>query len=116
MLPNGTMVALNSPGSDQLGRSGQGANSVDRHFMERFGSSALLSVLGLYAAVGGASTQDQMNSISKYREALSASFQSAAQQTLEKDMQISPTLHVHQGSKINIFVSRDLSFHGVYEG
>lgn len=116
MLPNGTMVALNSPGADSLGRSGQGANSVDRHFMERFGSSALLSVLGLYAATSGVSTQDQMNSISQYRQALSASFQNAAQQTLQKDMQIAPTLHIHQGSKINIFVSRDLSFHGVYEG
>ena len=116
MMPNGTMVALNSPGTDSLGRSGQGANSVDRHFMERFGSSALLSVLGLYAATGGVNTQDQMNSISQYRQALSASFQNAAQQTLQKDMQIAPTLHIHQGSNINIFVSRDLSFHGVYKG
>ncbi|MGL6034075.1 MAG: TrbI/VirB10 family protein, partial [Acinetobacter johnsonii] len=44
-LADGVKVTLNSPGSDAIGRSGVAADYIDRHFFERFGSGALLSVL-----------------------------------------------------------------------
>lgn len=49
-MPDGVIVTLNSPGTDAIGRAGQGADSINRHFMERFGSGALLSILGGAAA------------------------------------------------------------------
>lgn len=112
-MTNGIIVTLNSPSSDAIGRSGQAAAYIDRHFFERFGSGALLSVLGAYTATGGVHGQDEYNSMSQYRMNVAGSFQQAANQTLQQDMQTRPTLQVNQGASINVFVAHDLDFYRV---
>ncbi len=112
-MSDGVIVTLNSPGTDTLGRSGLEADGIDRHFFERFGSSALLSVLGAYTATAGVSSQDQYNSAAQYRMALANSFQQTSGQTLEKSINIAPTLQINQGTRINIFVAHDLDFASV---
>ena len=112
-MTNGVIVTLNSPSSDSIGRSGQAADYIDRHFFERFGSGALLSVLGAYTATGGVHGQDEYNSMSQYRMNVAGSFQQAANQTLQQDMQTRPTLQVNQGASINVFVAHDLDFYRV---
>lgn len=113
ILPNGITVQLNSPGTDNLGRAGQGADSVNTHFFSRFGESALLSLIGAGSANVGVNNQDQNNSSAQYRAAIAQSFQQSAQQSLQGTLAIKPTLHVHQGSSIHVFVARDLSFYKV---
>lgn len=110
MLPSGVIASLDSPGADSLGRSGIGADHINRHFLMRFSQSSLLSILGFYASNGGVSTQDQFNSISEYRQMLSSSLQTSSQDALSHDMQIGPTLNIHHGTNINIFVSKDINF------
>lgn len=112
-MTNGIIATLNSPSSDPIGRSGQGADYIDRHFFERFGSGALLSVLGAYTATGGVHGQDEYNSMSQYRMNIAGSFQQATNQTLQQDMQTRPTLQVNQGASINVFVAHDLDFYRV---
>lgn len=112
-MSDGVIVTLNSPGTDTLGRSGQGADSIDRHFFERFGTSTLLSVLGAYTATAGVGSQDQYNSASQYRMAIANSFQQTSGQTLEKSLNIASTLQINQGTRINVFVAHDLDFAGV---
>jgi type IV secretion system protein VirB10 len=112
-MTNGIIATLNSPSSDSIGRSGQAADYIDRHFFERFGSGALLSVLGAYTATGGVHGQDEYNSMSQYRMNVAGSFQQAANQTLQQDMQTRPTLQVNQGAPINVFVAHDLDFYRV---
>ncbi len=112
-MTNGIIVTLNSPSSDSIGRSGQAADYIDRHFFERFGSGALLSVLGAYTATGGVKGQDEYNSMSQYRMNVAGGFQQAANQTLQQDMQTRPTLQVNQGASINVFVAHDLDFYRV---
>lgn len=112
-MTNGIIATLNSPSSDSIGRSGQAADYIDRHFFERFGSGALLSVLGAYTATGGVKGQDEYNSMSQYRMNVAGSFQQAANQTLQQDMQTRPTLQVNQGASINVFVAHDLDFYRV---
>ncbi len=112
-MTNGIIATLNSPSSDPIGRSGQAADYIDRHFFERFGSGALLSVLGAYTATGGVHGQDEYNSMSQYRMNIAGSFQQAANQTLQQDMQTRPTLQVNQGASINVFVAHDLDFYRV---
>lgn len=112
-MTNGVKVTLNSPGTDAIGRSGVAADYVDRHFFERFGSGALLSVLGAFSAAGGVNGQDQYNSMSQYRMNVAGSFQQAANQTLQQDMQQSTTLQTNQGAEIKIFVAHDLDFYRV---
>ena len=112
-LTSGVIVTLNSPSSDQIGRSGQAADYIDRHFFERFGTGALLSVLGAYGATGGVNGHDEYNSMAQYRMNVAGSFQQAANQSLQQDMQTKPTLQVNQGAMINVFVAHDLDFYHV---
>ena len=110
---DGVIVTLNSPGTDAIGRAGLGADIVERHFLERFGASALLSILGGYTAIGGVGSQDQYNSKSQYRMGVASSLQQTASQTLEDNIGIKPTLSINQGARINVFVAHDLDFSSV---
>jgi type IV secretion system protein VirB10 len=112
-LSNGIVVDLSAPGTDSIGRAGIGADNINRHFVQRFSSSILLSILGYYSATSGVSAGDQLNSESQYRSAIADSLQSASGRELQENMNIAPTLNVHQGDKINIFVNQDLSFYNV---
>ncbi|MFN3233802.1 MAG: TrbI/VirB10 family protein [Gammaproteobacteria bacterium] len=113
ILPDGITAELNSPGSDVIGRAGQGADSVDRHFLSRFGEAALLSIIGAGVANLDVSTNDQYNSASEYRTAISQSFQQSTQKSLEDSLPTKPTLHIYQGAKINVFVAHDIDFYRV---
>jgi len=113
ILPNGIAVNVNSPGADELGRAGQGADSVNTHFFKRFGEAVLLSVIGAGVANYGISSGDQYNSAADYRMAIAESFQQSAQASLQGTLAIKPTLHVYQGAEINVFVAHDLSFYNV---
>lgn len=110
---DGVIVTLNSPGTDAIGRAGLGADIVERHFLERFGASALLSILGGYTAIGGVGSQDQYNSKAQYRMGVASSLQQTASQTLEDNIGMKPTLSINQGAPINVFVAHDLDFSSV---
>ncbi|MFV3126574.1 TrbI/VirB10 family protein [Niveispirillum sp. KHB5.9] len=94
--PDGVSVALASPAISQDGKSGL-SGDVDTHFVERFGSATLLSVVGALSAIGNAAL------------VLSGS-QSAAGVAAQRDSQIPPTIRVDQGQPIRVFVARDLDF------
>ena len=111
ILPDGIAIKLDSPGTDVLGRAGQGADNVNTHFFTRFGESALLSLIGAGTATVGVSNQDQNNSTAQYRAAIAQSFQQSAQQSLQGTVATKPTLQVNQGTAIHIFVAKDLSFY-----
>jgi type IV secretion system protein VirB10 len=94
--PDGVSVALASPAISQDGKSGL-TGDVDTHFMERFGSATMLSVVGALSAIGNATL------------VLSGS-QSAASVAAQRDSTIPPTIRVDQGEPIRVFVARDLDF------
>jgi len=99
--PDGIGIKLDSPGADSLGRAGL-AGFVDTHFLERFGSSALLSL------IGGFAQQESEND--NQRAVLAESFSESAAVALENSINIPPTIHINQGEKINVFVAKDLNF------
>jgi type IV secretion system protein VirB10 len=113
IAPNGIDIQLDSPGTDELGRAGLGGE-VDNHYLEIFGVSAMLSIVGAGASSYGVRNVDQPNSDSAYRQAIQQSFAQTSQQVLSPYAQIAPTIHVNQGEAIKIFVNRDLDFSNVY--
>jgi type IV secretion system protein VirB10 len=113
IAPNGIDIQLDSPGTDSLGRAGIGGE-VDNHYLEIFGVSAMLSIIGAGASSYGVNTGDQPNSATAYRQAIQQSFAQTSQQVLSPYAQIAPTIHVNQGEAIKIFVNRDLDFSRVY--
>jgi len=108
ITPDGRSIMINSPGSDQLGQAGMGADSVNTHFWKIFGTSALLSILGAGVSNMGVSPSDQANSADAYRQAVSGSLVNSSSQALNQNQNINPTLHFYQGDPITIFVAHDL--------
>ena len=107
--PTGVVVALDSPGTDELGRSGL-PGVVDRHFFDRFGAAMLISVLDS-AAQGIANRAGGGNTIvlnpSDSQEILT--------EVLRSTVNIPPTVRKHQGDRIQVLVARDVDFRSVYE-
>ena len=105
--PDGVDIALNSPGTDHLGRAGLGGD-VDAHFIERFGAAILLSMIdgAVQAGVNAANNRDAQTVVTSSGSALNSS----AEIALENAINIAPTIHVDQGTPINIFVTSDLDF------
>jgi type IV secretory pathway VirB10-like protein len=102
--PDGVTISLGSPVTDPLGRAGLGGK-VDSHFLKRFGSAILLSVvqsgLGLLQRGGNdviVRTADDAKSVAGI--------------ALQRDINIPPTVKVAQGTAIRIFTARDLDFSG----
>lgn len=108
--PDGTDIVLDSPGTDQLGRSGN-EGDVDNHFFQIFGTAAVLSILGVGTATVGVNPQDQNNSASQYRAGVAENFNRTASSVLDQNLSIKPTITLNQGTQVKIFVSRDLIFH-----
>jgi type IV secretion system protein VirB10 len=101
--PDGVSVQLASPAVDESGQTGL-TGSVDNHFMKRFGSALLLSVVGTASAVasGGASL-------------IIGGGENAAAVAAQRDSQIAPTIRVRQGQPIRVFTAKDLDFSTVAE-
>jgi type IV secretion system protein VirB10 len=102
LRPDGVSVALASPATDFAGRNGLGGK-VNSHFMKRFGSAILLSVIGAAGeALGGGSATVVL-----------AGPQSVINSTAQRDVNIPPTVTVALGQPIRIFTARDLDFSSV---
>jgi len=104
---DGVSINIGSYGTDDLGRSGL-AGVVDTHFFERFGSSVLLSLIdtGLQIGVNAVDDEDQATVALE----TGSDFSRSAEIALENTIGIPPTVHVHQGSRIKVFVGKDLDF------
>lgn len=135
---DGVSVQLGSYGTDRLGRSGM-TGMVDRKNWERFGPPALMTLIGgatqYIAQLGqrqdryitivndngsvtripqdnGETSQDRARAIAA--ETIASGIQQIASTAFEDSRNIRPTIHIPQGSDINVFVTRDLDFAGLY--
>jgi type IV secretion system protein VirB10 len=108
--PNGVVVPLDSPGADELGRSGL-PGTVNNHFWERFGAAILVSVIdgtiegAVQSSRGGSGTVIVNPSAT----------QGVMTEVLKGTVNIPPTVVKQQGDRIQVLVARDLDFRPVYE-
>ncbi|AXQ11703.1 TrbI/VirB10 family protein [Xanthomonas oryzae] len=112
--PDGVQVALDSAGADQLGTAGMGG-IVDTHFAGIFGTSALLSIIGAGASNAGVSSGDQYNSAAAYRQSVQQAAAQTSQSVLQPYINIPPTITVPAGSRVRIYVNKDLDFTSIYK-
>ena len=117
ITPQHIDIALGSPGTDSLGRAGM-SGIVDNHFWQVFGDSAMLSILG--AAGSNVNTGASANSAgianNPYQAAVTQGMLNSSGNILQSRMNIQPTIHVPQGSAIQVFVARDLDFSTLLAG
>ena len=136
---DGVSVMLGSTGTDDIGRTGL-TGEVDEHYMQRFGSAILLSIVGggsqyvagmgqganayggvvsTYDPATGTTTTTQPNPQNAYgqqiaSQAVSQNMNTIAGEALQNSLHIPPTINVDQGTRIMIFVRRDLDFSSLY--
>lgn len=108
--PNGVVVPLASPGTDELGRSGL-PGEVNRHFWERFGAAILVSVIdgAVQAAVQRSNSGDGAVIVNP------STSRDVMTEVLRSTINIPPTLTKPHGDRIAVLVARDLDFRSVYE-
>lgn len=99
--PDGVSVALASPAVDATGQTGL-TGTVDSHFMKRFGSSLLLSIVGTASTLGSGGSA-----------LIVSGGQSAASVAAQQNGVIPPTIKVRQGQPIRVFTAKDLDFSSV---
>jgi type IV secretory pathway VirB10-like protein len=110
LTPDGISINLGSPAADQLGQAGL-AGETNSHFLQRFGSAILFSVLtaGLQVAENNAANGNSASIVIGTSQQAS----SVAGIALQKDIDIPVTITVRQGTALRVFVARDLDFSGV---
>lgn len=113
VTPQGVVINLDSPGTDQLGAAGVGGN-INRHFAQRFGSAILLSIIGdvadYFVARERAKGGDQIS----FGNA-GDSVEDMSSIALRDSINIPPTLTRAHGSQVSIYVARDLDFGSIYD-
>ena len=105
--PDGVVVPLASPGTDELGRSGLSGH-VDWHWWQRFGSAILITVID--GVVQGESQSRASNAFIFNP----SSADQVATEALRGNINIPPTIEKSQGDRIQILVARDVDFRSVY--
>ncbi len=104
--PDGVTISLDSPASDPLGRAGI-KGKVDTHFGERLLGALLQSTIDF----GVLAASRAVTSDSGVVVALPQAAQQAGSKLIQEPPK--PTLRVRHGTRIAVFVSRDLDFSGV---
>ncbi len=106
----GVVIDVESPASDGIGVMGVDGN-LDNHWPERIGAALLLSLIedavSIEVAKQGSTTATQGTSTTGTAKTMS-------EKVLESTINIPPTLTKPRGSRLAIFVKRDLWFDGVY--
>lgn len=119
IFPDGKTIDIGSMnGTDQAGYSGMN-DLVNNHYLRLFTSSFLLSVI----SAGITYSQDKYTSNNENgTTASSAMAQSFGNQMgnttiqmIQKNMNISPTLEIRPGFKINVIVTKDIIFSKPYQ-
>lgn len=111
--PKGVSVNLESPATGQLGEMGIGAR-VNNHFGKRFGGAIMLSLIQDAISAGTTRLQQRQTTGQTTIDNTSSTAEGMAEKALENSINIPPTAVVHQGTRINILVNKDMDFSGVY--
>lgn len=119
--PDHVIITLDSPGTDELGRSGL-PGAVNNHFWDRFGGALMLTLVqgGLDAATVLAAGNGNSNSASQqaalgFVYSAQSNGQAVANTALQNTINIPPTLTKNQGDTVGLIVAHDLDFSNVYK-
>jgi len=105
ILPDNQTVEISAYGGDELGRTGT-TGFVDTRFAQRFGSAALISLIGaLPAAMAGQIEDEAAADIAKD---VGADLGDSTQSVMQDYLAIRPVIHVDQGTRITVMVDQDL--------
>lgn len=113
IFPNGSTLQIGGmAGTDAQGYSGF-RDKVDRKWLQTFGSAILVAVIGtgIDMAIPESSTLATRDTASDAaRRNFAETFGRVADQTIQKNMDVQPTLEIRPGYKFNVLVDQDIIF------
>ena len=114
--PNNIIIPVYSGATDELGASGM-QGWVDHHYLKRFGSAILLSMIDDAMAIlaDRMSRNNNNNNYYNYTENTRDNVSNIADTALKKMIDIKPTLYKNQGDLVGVYVNRDIDFSKVYK-
>lgn len=119
VYPNGSTLQIGGmAGTDAEGYGGF-RDKVDRKWLETFGSAILIAVIGTGIDMAIPQNNDPFNSNSPEDAArinFAETFGRTAEQTIQRNMDVQPTLEIRPGYQFNVLVDQDIVFPGVYRG
>jgi type IV secretion system protein VirB10 len=114
--PEGVEVDLQSPAADPLGTSGV-PGYLEQRWAERIGAALVLSVMKdtIALAIARASPATSGSSVVvQPGQSTIQTGQDLAEQVLKQTINVKPTLYINEGTRVSIYVARDLDFSPVY--
>ena len=113
LTPEGVEIRLDSPASDSLGRMGV-TGDVNHHWWARFGNALLFSIIDDSFQFAMEKASDSDNSINNY-SSTDSGMSRFLSDVIRETGQIPPTITMNQGTRVGIFVARNIDLSSVYE-
>jgi type IV secretion system protein VirB10 len=124
--PDGIDIMIRSPGTDQLGTAGV-EGVVDNKYLETFSAAFLISAINIAIGIGtdeitnsdsttttdsnGSSTTTTSNPGTQAAVLQAVDlFGGAGKSIIDSALNLGPTITIEQGTRVSIFVNRDLIF------
>ncbi|CAA0090085.1 Uncharacterised protein [Starkeya nomas] len=119
IYPNGSTLQIGGmAGTDAEGYGGF-RDKADRKWLETFGSAILIALIGTGIDMAIPQSNDPFNSNSPEDAArinFAETFGRTAEQTIQRNMDVQPTLEIRPGYQFNVLVDQDIVFPGAYRG
>jgi type IV secretion system protein VirB10 len=117
IFPNGATLQIGGmAGTDAEGYGGF-KDQVDNHYLQTFGSAVLLAIIGtgMDMAIPQSSTlATQETASDAARRNFAETFGRVAERTINKNLDVQPTLEIRPGYQFNVLVDQDIVFPGTY--
>jgi type IV secretion system protein VirB10 len=118
--PNGIDVSMASPGVDNLGGAGH-PGDYNAHWGSKLSSALLISLVSDVFKYAGEKYGPQTETVTTGGQVITSPFQSntaqtverMANQVVERNLARPATVTINQGTVVNIYVAKDVSFAGV---
>ena len=105
LLPDHQSVSLSAYGGDALGRSGL-AGDLDSRFGTRFGSAALISLIGALPDLARSEVESPRGA--DLAADMAGDLRDAGRGAMQDYLSLPPVIRVPQGARITVMVDRDL--------
>lgn len=117
IFPNGSTLQIGGmAGTDTEGYGGFN-DKVNNHYLKTFGSAVMIALIGtgIDMAVPQSSTLATQDTASDAaRRNFAETFGRVADRTIQRNMDVQPTLQIRPGYKFNVLVDQDIIFPGQY--
>ncbi|WP_080867756.1 IncP-type conjugal transfer protein TrbI [Agrobacterium tumefaciens] len=117
IFPNGATLQIGGmAGTDAEGYGGFG-DKVDNHYLKTFGSAVMIALIGTgidMAAPQSSTLATQDTASDAARRNFAETFGRVADRTIQRNMDVQPTLQIRPGYKFNVLVDQDIVFPGQY--